>query len=187
MTIESSDGRPSWLDRRERDLKHRLWTSRREAAVALSDMETALSGMRTIMSGMVADRPSAALSGGIGVDMADECGERAWDLSRLCRKAALLLGNAETDEELLDLFVASRERLAEESRDVDGTCRYRRYGDGDRCRAPTVEDTCWCADHIDLWCEVHYEHAITELSGDPLDADRHCALCVEERKEGDRQ
>ena len=51
-----------------------------------------------------------------------------------------------------------KDKLRDENADMDGTCQWRQADTV--CGNPTVEDTRWCAEHVDRW------NGVRHLTGD---------------------
>lgn len=86
--------------------------------------------------------PLAALDGAGGISSLSS------DLSAVAERAGWLRRRTSEAQGRLKVFDPDEQRRW--NKDVDGHCRMLML-DGTRCGKPTVEDSRWCAGHVDMW------------------------------------
>lgn len=97
--------------------------------------------------------PLAALDGAGGISSLSS------DLSAVAERAGWLRRRTSEAQGRLKVFDPDEQRRW--NKDVDGHCRMLML-DGTRCGKPTVEDSRWCAGHVDMWddCDPWGNHII---------------------------
>ena len=95
-------------------------------------------------------------------DSVDDPAHMAKDTERLLaalRRLESCMEAAACARTVLHVFEnVDKDKLRDENADTDGTCQWRQTDTA--CGDPTVEDTRWCAEHIDRW------NGVRHLTGD---------------------
>ena len=147
----------AWLDRHCYDLDARVNECRWRLADLLDKLE-----VTAYMTGD-ATADLLAVRHGDGIDMEKVRGLQEAMEERSNLLCAITTVGEEADKWLRAqrAFNANLYQLAEDNKDMDGTCQYSPWlPDGMKCGQPTVEGTRWCTEHLDQWCDQHGKHVV---------------------------